>query len=150
VTCWELLLARPAHYVPAHSLASLAPPPPPRYYEENKVDKMGRPDELLTSSALRVMGYDGSISADEWAISRIYCVMTFEKVKESAFEKDQRDAPAGGGKKKEAAAPSAAVGGGDMKLAMALLKAKRSMGDKWSTLSQAEQTAAAKQHLRNT
>ena len=114
------------------------------------MDKMGRPDELLTSSALRVMGYDGSISADEWAISRIYCVMTFEKVKESAFEKDQRDAPAGGGKKKEAAAPSAAVGGGDMKLAMALLKAKRSMGDKWSTLSQAEQTAAAKQHLRNT
>ena len=117
-----------------------------KYYDE-KGGGANNPDPLLYN--MRVLGVDGKISQDEWDISRLYCMMKFEKVAESSFDKDAKDRKekAGGG----GGVANSPVGGGeitDLQVAMSMSKVKAVLGEeKWAGLSAEEKTAAVKEYI---
>ena len=71
------------------------------YGKYGVVDK--RPDNLLYT--MNVLDINGGMSQNEWDISRIYCTMKFQKVRQSAFDDsefdDVDDKPTPSTKKKE-------------------------------------------------
>lgn len=62
-----------------------------------------RPDKLLYNA--NVVDINGGMSQDEWDISRLYCTMKFQKVRQSAFDPaefdDEEERPTQSVKKKE-------------------------------------------------
>jgi mRNA (guanine-N7-)-methyltransferase len=113
----------------------------------------------LAHSALhnmKVLDRNGSISAEEWEVSRLYTALKFRKVRESSMTLDEAtenddsgtsDNEANENGRKEETGLSA-----EMKakwMPMALMKAKRSTGnDEWKALSSEEKTCLIEVELQ--
>jgi mRNA (guanine-N7-)-methyltransferase len=57
------------------------------FYEERK-DPSAHPAAHLALYNMKVLNRDGSISADEWSVSRLYAAIRFRKVRESSIIMD--------------------------------------------------------------
>lgn len=81
---------------------------------------------------MKVLNRNGSISADEWDISRLYCALKFRKARESILD-DKEFLEVGGEDEEEEQEIDAATKGKFM--VKALLNAKRTVGGGWDSLS---------------
>lgn len=118
------------------------------FFNQRK-DPQTFPAAHLAIYNMKVLNKDGSISADEWEISRLYCAVKFTKVREAQSVLDDDDeeeeesdddevdnsADAAEPPKEEAPAPSAEKPN-PVLFMKAMANAKMSVGkDKWETLS---------------
>jgi SAM-dependent methyltransferase len=92
---------------------------------------------------MKVMNRDGTISKDEWSISRMYAAIRFRKVRESTIqteeEEEEEEEEAEPEPEKEAPAVELDPIKAKKMLPMAMMKAKRAAGeDEWKTLSSEE------------
>jgi len=99
---------------------------------------------------MKVLNRNGSISSEEWEVSRMYAALKFRKFRESSMTLDDASADeedSGGESDQEAKTP--AVEKEDTALPpalkaklmpMAMMKAKKAFGDGWKDLSSEEKT----------
>jgi mRNA (guanine-N7-)-methyltransferase len=109
---------------------------------------------------MKVLNRNGSIAPDEWEISRLYVAIKFRKVRESTMtlddevdnEDDGDDSEEDNDSQEDpAAAPSPELDPATKAklLPMAMMKAKRSIGDEaWKSLSSDEKTRLTEAELR--
>ena len=93
---------------------------------------------------MKVLDRSGSISKEEWSVSRVYVAVKFTKVREAktVLEDDEKDNEEA---KKEQEPPLVNLTSVDISkkkkfLPLAMMKAKKAVGSKWETLSQEEKT----------
>jgi mRNA (guanine-N7-)-methyltransferase len=116
-------------------------------FYSNRSDSTTHP---LAHSALynmKVLDRNGSISEEEWEVSRLYIALKFRKVRESSMTLDEGTEDEDSGTSDNEAASDRKEDAGlsaEMKakwMPMALLKAKKSTGiDEWTALSSEEKT----------
>lgn len=114
-----------------------------------------RKDPSLHASAhsslysMKVMNRDGSISSDEWEISRMYCAVKFRKVREPlvALEDEDEKMEEEDDEEDDESEIDPKI---KMKLLpMAMMKAKKIVGnDEWANLSSDEKTRLTERELR--
>ncbi len=91
---------------------------------------------------MNVLGYDGKVSQDEWDISRLYCVMKFQKIRDSAMQGEEFE------EADEPDEPEPAEASKPLSFAEAMMKAKRDMGEEaWAALSSEEKSNHVKKLL---
>jgi len=109
------------------------------FYTQRK-DPQENPAAHLALYNMKVLNKNGSISADEWEISRLYCAVKFRKVREaqSVLDDDEEgDGSCDDDEKAKAAENSGGEGEANQKfLVKALLNAKMKIGkNSWEALS---------------
>lgn len=100
-------------------------------------DPQNAPAAHLALYNMKVLNKNGSISADEWEISRLYCAVKFRKVREAQSILEDDDDDANDPESEPEEEPEKVPEKPNPKLLMkAMLNAKVSFGkDKWETLS---------------
>lgn len=108
-------------------------------------DPQDHPAAHLALYNMKVLNRNGSISKDEWEISRLYCAVKFKKVREaqsildddSDAESDEEDATNEAASREKQETKNEATVKPDQKLLVkAMMKAKMSVGKgQWETLS---------------
>ena len=117
------------------------------FYEARK-DPSDNAAAHLALYNMKVLNRDGSISKEEWSVSRLYAAIKFRKVRESTvkFDEEENEDDNGsdgsdGSDEDEIKTPAVALDPIKAKamLPMAMMKAKRVAGaEKWSTLTSDE------------
>lgn len=117
------------------------------FYEARK-NASAHPAAHLALYNMKVLNRDGSISADEWSVSRLYAAIKFRKVRESIMHVEEEEEEAehddGGESDEEAQKEDEPKIGLDpikakTMLPMAMVQAKKAAGeDVWKTLSSEE------------
>ena len=112
------------------------------FYETRK-DPSAYPSAHHALYNMKVLNRDGSISKEEWSVSRLYAAIKFRKVRESSiqFDKDEDEDDEGECEDGEEETPTPELDPIKAKkmLPMAMMNAKRTAGaDKWATLSSEE------------
>ncbi|KAG7346103.1 mRNA capping enzyme [Nitzschia inconspicua] len=110
---------------------------------------------------MKVVNKDGTISKDEWSVSRLYAAMRFRKVRESSMVleiSENDDIDNGEDDEDEEKAPSSpSAEEPDIQLdpekakkmyPMAMMKAKKAAGDDWNSLSREEKERLTQLQLR--
>jgi len=95
-------------------------------FYSNRQNASDHPAAHVAMYNMHVLNMNGSISKDEWEVSRLYMAIKFTKIGQSTV--DIANAK---------------------KIPIAMMKAKRLYGDQWNTLSQEEKQAAMQQQLAN-
>lgn len=96
---------------------------------------------------MRVLNRNGSISPDEWEISRLYAAIKFRKVRESSITLDESDEEEEDAEEEEPAEIDPALKAKLMPMAM--MKAKRVAGDEvWKSLASDEKTRLTRIELQ--
>jgi mRNA (guanine-N7-)-methyltransferase len=112
------------------------------FYEERK-DPSANPPAHLALYNMKVLNREGSISKDEWSVSRMYAAIRFRKVRESSVsleeeEEAEQDESEDEGEKESPPVELDPIKAKKM-LPMAMMKAKRAAGEeKWKSLSSDE------------
>lgn len=113
------------------------------FYEARK-DPSSNPAAHLALYNMKVLNRDGSISADEWSVSRLYAAIMFRKVRDSTMEVEEEaedDKIVESDEESSEEEPDVELDPLKAKkmLPMAMIKAKRAAGeDVWNTLSSEE------------
>lgn len=110
------------------------------FYETRK-DPSSNPAAHLALYNMKVLNREGSISADEWSISRLYAAIRFRKVRDSCMQIEETEAKDESDDEpiEEQAPTELDVVKSQKLLPMAMIKAKRVAGDDvWNTLSSDE------------
>lgn len=112
---------------------------------------------------MKVVNKDGTISKDEWSVSRLYAAMRFRKVRESSMVLDNTEKEDFGeedgddNELEENASSSLSVDEPDIQLDLekakkmypiAMMKAKKAAGDQWVNMSREEKERVTQGHLR--
>ena len=92
---------------------------------------------------MKVLNRNGSISADEWDISRLYCALKFRKVRESILDPDEF-LEGGGEDEEEELDPKVKA----RFMIKALASAKRATGEGWGSLSPEEKNEIIEGEVR--
>ena len=106
----------------------------------NRKDQSSYPAAHHALYNMKVLNRDGTISKDEWSVSRLYAAIKFRKVRESTVTFDEEEAEDDDGDEDDEP-PKVEL---DPTLAkkmfpMAMMKAKRAAGaEKWASLSTEE------------
>ena len=109
------------------------------FYDERK-DPSAHPKAHHALYNMKVLNRNGSISKDEWSVSRLYAAIRFRKVRESSIDLDHEDEPKQEESEDEEEKPVKLdpIKAKKM-LPMAMMKAKRLAGEEiWKTLSSDE------------
>jgi mRNA (guanine-N7-)-methyltransferase len=114
-------------------------------FYENRKDPSANPSAHHALYNMKVLNRDGSISKDEWSVSRLYAAIKFRKVRESSYtfddEEEEVEEQDEGKEEEEEETPVVELDPIKAKkmLPMAMMKAKRAAGaDVWTTLSNEE------------
>lgn len=112
------------------------------FYEARK-DPSSDPAAHLALYNMKVLNRDGTISAEEWSVSRLYAAIKYRKVRESTMRVDEEAEEDDGGESDDDASATPVVELDPIKakklLPMAMIKAKRAAGeDVWNSLSSEE------------
>jgi mRNA (guanine-N7-)-methyltransferase len=113
------------------------------FYEKRR-DPSTNPAAHLALYNMKVLNRDGSISSDEWSVSRLYAAIKFRKVRESTMkveEENEEDDNAESDEEPPKEEPEVELDPIKAKkmLPMAMIKAKRSAGEEvWNSLSSEE------------
>ena len=102
---------------------------------------------------MKVLDRNGSIPPDNWDVSRLYCALKFRKVRESKMVLDEDDEPVD---EEEAPLPptkvvvkSETLATDSKLLPMAMMKAKKIVGDRWNALGADEKKELIQVELDN-
>jgi SAM-dependent methyltransferase len=112
------------------------------FYEARK-DPSANPAAHLALYNMKVLNRDGSISSDEWSVSRLYAAIRFRKVRESTMKVEDEIEEENMESDEEPPKEESEVELDPIKakkmLPMAMIQAKRSAGEEvWNTLSSEE------------
>jgi mRNA (guanine-N7-)-methyltransferase len=109
---------------------------------------------------MKVVNRNGTISEDEWSVSRLYAAMRFRKVRESSIVMDDDDEDDSEGEDVKAGLKNAAFTSEpvpEMQLdpeklkkmyPLAMMKAKKAARDRWNTFSREEKEELTQRQLR--
>jgi mRNA (guanine-N7-)-methyltransferase len=113
----------------------------------NRSDPSTYPEAHSALYNMKVLDRNGSISEEEWEVSRLYAALRFRKVRESSMTLDEVEDEDSGKSDNEATENGRKEGteiSAEMKakwMPMALMKAKKSTGnDEWKAFSREEKT----------